>query len=372
MRLKLWSISALLACVFGCGTTETSPQDTRGTAKRDAGSKTSGNADDSSDDDSSDDDEGDDGATTRRDAGTGTTRRDAGKAPEGCGQTNFKTQPLIPDMLIVLDRSASMRTGGIDRWAPSVAAVKSLTTTFQAQVAFGLMTFPYANDLCGPGQIQVPIGMNTGTQIGQILDRSSPQGGTPTGDTLHVALESFRATAPGPDDLPRTRYVLLMTDGQPTCPAARGTSGAIGSEADLAADKQLTIQALDQLAADNIKTFVVGYDAELDPTLAGALTEFAKHGQTERYYPVQDEKTLNKAFETISSAVISCTFTFEKTVDDPAYLRVLFDGKTLKKDEANGFTFEGDSVTLQGTPCDQLQERASHNIEIRLECTPVI
>ena len=76
--------------------------------------------------------------------------------------------------------------------------------------------------------------------------------------------------------------------------------------------------------------------------------------------------------ETISSTVISCTFAFDKTVTDPRYLRVQFDDETLRLDQADGFTFEGNSVTLQGAPCDQLQERASHNVEIKLECTPVI
>jgi hypothetical protein len=87
---------------------------------------------------------------------------------------------------------------------------------------------------------------------------------------------------------------------------------------------------------------------------------------------VQDERSLIAAFEDISSTVISCTFAFEKGVSDPRYLRVEFDGKLLRLDEPNGFTFEGQSVTLQGTTCAALQGRASHSVEINLECTPVI
>jgi len=151
MRLKLWSNRVLLVCLLGCGATETPPEDSSRSSRRDAGARQD---DDEDDDDQSDDgvDEGDgedDDATSKRDAGVSRVKapRDAGKAPEGCGTANFRTQPVIPDMLIVLDRSGSMRTGGVDRWGPSVAAVKSLTTTFQEQIGFGLMTFPYANEL---------------------------------------------------------------------------------------------------------------------------------------------------------------------------------------------------------------------------------
>jgi hypothetical protein len=334
---------------------------------------------------------------------------------EGCGRGTFTTGSLTPNMLIVLDRSGSMKPvippadlrcdgdldlvtlsrcwaanvdcsdavdaltvncGGstmrpsIDRWTPSVNALKALTSKFEQDVAFGLATFPARAGRCGPGDFRVPVGLQTSAMIGSVLDDTKPLGGTPTGETLTAALRYFQEKSVGADQVSPAQYVLLVTDGLPTCPHGDGHDT---DPASLRADKQLTLDAVDALSAAGIKTFVVGYDAQLDANLAQSLREFAQHGGTADYYPVQNEASLGDAFRKISEVVVSCTFDFKKPISDPALLRVTLDGVTLKLNDPNGWKLEGQTITIEGAPCGTLQnERASHRVELALECEPII
>lgn len=371
------------------------------------------------------------GGAGRRDSGSGPGSKPSspGSSPismdprdaaedEHCGKESFRTSPVTPDIMIVLDRSGSMRPGGasmnlrcdrldmldpitqvtraaectlagincdndrdrntvncggtevriVDRWAPSVAAIKKLTTDFDENVRFGLITFPGegggrgGGGTCTPGSLQVPIDLGSAGMIAAVLDRTQPNGGTPTGEALQTALTEFQKRVALDSVMPE-RYVLLVTDGQPTCPNARGGQGG-----NTDADKQLTISALDALSKEGIKTFVIGYDAALDPQFSMALTEFAQHGGTDRYYAVQDEMSLAEAFKTISSAVISCEMEISSSFTRPEYVNVNLDGNKLVLDDPNGYRIEGRNVIVQGDACTTLQSGLGHKIEVMVDC----
>ncbi|MET0342427.1 MAG: vWA domain-containing protein [Polyangiales bacterium] len=284
-----------------------------------------------------------------------------------CGKSDTDVAPVVPDMLIVLDRSGSMMTPArpglqaVDRWNPSVKGVKTLTTTFDKTISFGLMVFPNEAALCAPGDVRVPVGKQSAAKISTALDGMLPSGGTPTGETMQRALQSFGGSSSNP------RYVVLVTDGQPTCPSSIGTTI---NPAALASDKQLAIGAIDALAKANIKTFVIGYDAQLDPAFAGALNEFAAAGGTKKYYPVQDEKSLSAAFGEITKTIRSCDFKLKEWIDDPRYVTVSLNGQKLVFNDPNGWSFKDQVITLVGASCARYQENATHKVSIRLECIP--
>jgi uncharacterized protein YegL len=407
MREVGWSLTALFLLTSACGSTDPVGSDGLPTDMSSNPSTGSGR----------------DGGGVRRDGGRdGSTLVNGGGGPGGkdsgddqCGRSAFTTGSVIPDMLIVLDRSGSMKPGSgtpanlrcdgtpdffaslqcalagidcnnaqdamttycggtqtrgpIDRWTPSVNALKTLTKQFEADVAFGLVTFPARSNECGPGDFQVEIDLNTADQIAGVLDRTNPGGGTPTGETLEEARKYFEGKGIAADTVAPAQYVLLVTDGQPTCPNSNGGSN---NQQRLNADKQFTIDAIDKLTAAGVKTFVVGYDAQLDQNLATSLREFAQHGGTDDYYPVQNENSLVEAFTKISEVVVTCTFEFKKEISDERLLRVSLDGVTLKPNDPNGWVLEGQKITIQGDSCTKLQnEGERHNVEIALECTPV-
>ena len=422
MREVCWSRIALvtLACcsAYGCGSSEnltgdapSSTSEMVNVGSKDGGAKLASHGD-----------AGGSSNVVRADAGKASSGADAALStsdPDNCGKSGFSTGSIIPDMLIVLDRSGSMKPtsripdglrcdnigpldfltgaqcdannidctrpadkltvycggtqqkGSVNRWDPSVSALEKLTAQFDTTVSFGLMTFPSTqSDSCGPGDVQVPIGLGTAAPIKKVLDSTKPGGGTPTGETLQAALKLFQDSAIIGDTVAPTRYVLLVTDGQPTCPNAGGGNNARQNQLD--ADVKFTTDALDALNAEGIKTFVVGYDADLDPTFSQALTSFAVHGGTDMYFPVQNEDSLTNAFKSISQKVVTCAFEFKTQVKDPRLVHVTLDGNTLRPDDPNGWTLVDKTVTVQGDSCAALQTGKGHRIEIVMECEPVM
>jgi Mg-chelatase subunit ChlD len=294
-----------------------------------------------------------------------------------CEEFGVPTSRAVPDMMIVLDRSGSMGRG-VDRWTPSVNAIGTLTETFEDSVRFGLMLFP-SDDLCGSGEVLVPVELKSAGAIEAALRTEIPGGGTPTSATLDVAYDEIGAGAGvTPDEQPTVKFVLLVTDGQPTCPAAEGSVDPQPNQSQAEHDLQLqqdherTLDAIDKLAEAGVRTYVVGYDAELDPTLVNALSEFALHGGTDNYHPVQNEADLNAEFDKISGQVVSCTFALKDEPQDPRYVQVTLDGTQLNLDDPNGWSIDGTTINVRGDACETLQDGGDHALAVKVLCDIVI
>ena len=81
-------------------------------------------------------------------SGNGAGNSGGGVGGDGgqCERTLLTAERTIPDMLIVLDKSCSMDTGGPnDRWTGSVDAINTVVGDLENEIAFGLMTFPGGN-----------------------------------------------------------------------------------------------------------------------------------------------------------------------------------------------------------------------------------
>lgn len=373
------------------------------------------------------------GSDSAPDAGTDAASEDAADGaaalgPEGgvCMPEVLSVARLVPEVLLVLDRSQSMAPlvpsgvictnvdfvqemllcqagdqaacarascasvdcaqppfrdtvvcGGpnpspsIDKWTPTVQAFKQLTRRHQAEISFGLTIFPGSGatasggDVCAPGSELVAPASNAANAIAQALDATSPTGATPTEAALSGVLKQAqaRSAAPAPP-----RYALLVTDGQSTCPNARGST--INTEA-LALDHALTLQALDALRAAHITTYVFAYAASIDPGLASALTEYAMHGGTGDYRPVRDAAGLVAQFETIAAAWTSCSYRLDAAPSDAQRLLVTLDRQTLDKDAADGWSIDGMvNLTLHGSACTKLQDGARHALVVTALCGP--
>ncbi len=293
--------------------------------------------------------------------------------PENCEELVARAMPTTPDMLIVLDRSGSMKDFRVNRWDPSVSAVKAITSSLDDQIRFGMMLFPkpagLLGDACVPGELEVPIALSAGPAIATTLDGTQPGGGTPTGATLQAAQGILDGLMTSPDAAPSPKFILLVTDGQPTCPNGGGGRDATADE--LAQDKQLTIQAIDALLTSGAKTYVIGYDAKSDPNLAMSLTEFAQHGGTTDYRAVEDEASLLTEFQKIAGEVVSCSYTLDKEPANPSFVLVELDGKQLNLDQPDGWSIVGKVVTVQGQACATLQDGKDHTLSVKVKCESV-
>ncbi len=286
-----------------------------------------------------------------------------------CAARSFETRRVVPDVMILIDRSASMQSGSIDRWTPAVRAIKAVTASFDQGASFGLMLFPALTSDCAPGVLDVAPATGNASTISRKLASTAPFGATPTGETLQAALEVFRQRKAATLGAPQPGYVLLVTDGAPSCPNAQGEVGL--SDA-LDADKQLALSAIDALHTEGIQTYVLGFNALEDLRFSGALTEFAQHGGTDHYYLISDEASLLGALDSIAVAVVSCSFDFDTDVSDPTLVHVTLNGTTLRPGDADGWSIQGRTVTVHGDACTVLQSGEAQKIELTLECAPVV
>jgi hypothetical protein len=190
---------------------------------------------------------------------------------------------------------------------------------------------------------------------------TQPTGRTPTGPTLDVVLKQIQAKKVSPDAVLPPQYVLLVTDGAPTCP---GMATTMNTQA-----HQATITAIDALAKAGVKTFVIGYDASVDPMLAAQLTEYAKHGGTNNFFAVQDGPSLVQQFTAITGVVAECGYLLDKKPDDKNFVLVELDGQKLALDDANGWIIDDRNVTIQGNACATLRDGSKpHTLAVTVEC----
>lgn len=325
--------------------------------------------------------------------------------PSGAGGTNnlcevvhLTAKPSTPDVLIVLDRSGSMDRDG--RWIPSIAAVRGITMDLESKVRFGLALFPEPPppavvDLClpfapaerrsclelqlsimgmpgscTPGNIVVPVGVNTAATIGMTLDRTISQGGTPTGQTLHNLVGTFGAPSMDPDVILPPRFVLLVTDGQPTCPGG-------GGENTPQSDIDLSNTGVEMLLKQGVRTYVIGYDTTGpgNEMFAAVLDGFAQRGGTGdmKHRPVEDEQSLRDEFQRIAGDVISCSFTLDKAPPRPDFVLVKIDGGQVNLNDPNGWRMMGDrTVELTGSACEKLKADGNHQVDAEVRCQVVV
>jgi hypothetical protein len=167
------------------------------------------------------------------------------------------------DVLILLDRSASMRDPPEDvattlpKWDLAVPPLVEALGTTTAPIRWGLKTFPEGEteEACAAGsvtsRIDVPIADDNAEVVRQAILAVSPDGAsTPTGDALLRAAEHLVAL---PSQNPK--FILLVTDGEPSCVNVTETSA--GSENQEVA-RAYAVQALADTLDDGIATFVLG------------------------------------------------------------------------------------------------------------------
>jgi hypothetical protein len=297
--------------------------------------------------------------------GGGDAIGDGGTIAPQCGKQTFPVavSKQQPNVMMVVDESGSMADpiAGTTtaKWDALKAAVKTLVTQDDATVNFGLSIFPAvgAADSCAPGKIDVAIAAHTGTQITGKLDpiaAASLQGATPTVETLMAVQAQGGLT-----DTQHDNYVMLITDGVPTCAAESGV--------------QPIIAAL-YARTPSVRTFVVGVGDvnSSNPTL---LNAWADAGHTARmgpthYYDANDVNALAMSFQTIIGTVASCTYALGSKPDDPSLVTAYLDGKPVPQDPKNGVSYDAasNSLVFHGTSCDQIKAGGATKVEVVYGC----
>ncbi len=275
----------------------------------------------------------------------------AGGGPS-CGGELFQAAKVQANFLIVLDRSGSMEEtlpAGGSKWKLASDAVKTVTSAHQQQIRFGLSMFP-GTAKCTEGSNAVPIGDAAAPAIAMSLPATATGSGTPIGAALELASKRPELT-----DATRANYVLLVTDGIENC----------GGN---------PVAAVRALAARGVKTYVVGFGADVD---ANRLSQMATEGGTARlmgskYYQADDQSSLNTALAQIAAGAAGCDYKLAKAPPDLKKVFVAVDGNLINRDTAKQMGWDYNEatgrLTLYGGACDLVQKNAAAKVQIVYGC----
>lgn len=290
-----------------------------------------------------------------------------------CGAQEAVAEAIPPNVLVVLDRSCSMRdvvTGTLKKWDIAVQAINKMTMDFNSKIRFGLGLFPdIVGGDCGQGQLIIPTAPGNEMSIQMLLTNSLvntdpyyPNG--PCVTNIDTAMQQA-TTEPAFNDTMRKSYVLLITDGkQAGCSAAGGDNG--------------TTQIITDLyQMRNIPTFVLGFGTGVDPTQMNTFADAGgvpNNDPMTHYYKAEDQASLDAALAAIASQTLGCNFKLDQVPPDPTKLFVFFDNNptAVPRDgnHVEGWDYDAgnNQVTFYGMACNNLKAGIIKDVDIVFGC----
>lgn len=215
-----------------------------------------------------------------------------------------------PTLTIVLERSGSMlwdlaghpnvQDVSKQRWAIAKAAIVRAVAAYDNKLPLGLTLFP-TDDQCGSdGAVRVPPAYGSKAAITAALsagDSAPSGGGIPTCGAIRRVAREVRSQI-------RDSYVLLITDGMPTCDAACSFDPF-----DPAAAAVSAIAAASS-GGSPVKTFVLGI-GNLQSAARSALTRMAEAGGVPdrnnpmlKFFSANDAAALDASLQRIMSHLL--------------------------------------------------------------------
>lgn len=309
---------------------------------------------------------------------------DAGPPDAICGGGEIPFEYNPPNVLLILDRSCSMRrpldagpfgTGPDDpttRWNIARTAVLDLLDNFGARAFWGLMAFPDPGMGCGDSvSAEVPPGPGNIPAIEAALrseliqpfglcglnndDPSRQPRHTPTGDALLSA-----RSIPEFSDAARASFAIIVTDGGATCDItpAELTALSVG------------------LRDAGIPVGVIGFNTGTDVPTLTAIAEMgglANPAGAPYYYTAEDAASLTSVLDEIAERVVSCDFPLGSVPPDPSMLFVNVNDMMQTMDPVDGWSYQADTNTLtfNGALCDRLRRGDITRLGVSFGCPPM-
>lgn len=282
----------------------------------------------------------------------------------GCGSAMFEPKRAAGEIVLVLDRSNSMRerTRTGSKWGDMTEALEGVLAR-RSDIAWGLSVFPASDHQACLVSRTVPAPMTgAAAAIMNSIRSKRPTGsGTPTRVALREAGRHLLAS-----ERPGRKYILLATDGEPNCRADHRDPNALDVEA--------TRGTIRSLAAQGVTTFVVGVAAR--PSAHAALSAMAQDGGHARqgmtaYYPAADARDLEAALDQVARQVALCTFDLEPPPPAGTGLELFVGGRVFPRNVSHtgdgwDVTNAGRSIALYGAACEAVQ--AGARIQARYHC----
>lgn len=331
-----------------------------------------------------------------------------------CGQNSVGKQRKMVSMILVMDKSGSMTEpfageGGPSRWDELKGALSTAMGEVKGAMNFGLVLYPNqdigqeetdAEKACAvtaDGKIDVPLGLGNETvpAMVDVLNDTTPGGGTPIATGLTKAHAYFQQQIA--EGLPGDKYVLLATDGGANCNSAFKGSGCspevctfnldrnsfdtnlCGPNPLGCLDDQAVLDEIEALAADGIKTYVVGIPGS-EP-YSEVLDNFAVAGETalegeDRYYRVGGDASLVDTFRTITVDLVKdCEIELDEPAQDPDRTNVAVNCELQtpsEEDDQSGWSMSDDftKIYITGEKCNEIKKGVDR-IDVFVGCTTI-
>lgn len=320
------------------------------------------------------------GGVTTATSGDGSTTTPIDE-PIPCQIETTKITPIPPDILFVLDKSGSMSyekwdhddnpgTVDVTRWYSLYGVMKSVVTTFNKTVNFGVKLFPKldatpyketgACDVAPGVEVEIAPMNAAGVLAGVPAADFEVLGGTPIESGLKEAYTYLNALDPG-----KQRFALLIADGEisKTCP------GEVIFEA---------IGSVVGAQEAGIPTYVVGID--VDPSISDQLAALAEAGGKpnpngpEPFYQVTNQIELQAAIQQIIDDTLSCVIDVNPEPSEPELFEVWIGNDQIPaavdcaKDDGWVWTKPHIQIELCNAACTKLKK--SNAVEARYYCEP--
>jgi hypothetical protein len=295
-----------------------------------------------------------------------------------CAAVNQGAMPQPPDILILLDRSGSMdwnadasckmNCGTESRWNQVTAALNQVVPMTDTMVNWGIKLFGSNNTCTVNATMEEPIAPMNGPAIVARIGRTTTGSPTPTraGVTVGAAyLATLTDTNP--------KYLLLATDGEPTCNPDLPAN--MMNMSDAAGAKQAVTDAFNM----GFKTIVIGIG---DTMGAGTLNEMAinggmpQMGAATSFYQVTDTASLVAALQTILGRVGSCQFSIGAAPNSSTsvdMIDVFGDGMPIPRDttHTDGWDYstpDHTAIEVYGPRCDAVKGGSTMTVTVTFRC----
>ena len=289
-----------------------------------------------------------------------------------CGYVTMSTSRVPVDILIVLDRSASMELSSTEdvacvagsacssRWQVMSEALK-MALAVPEYVRWGLKLYPSPGaGICGVADgVEVALALDSAAAIADAIDNAVPSGSAPVGDAIRKAGKYLQGVT---DD--SQKVILLATSGAAACVLSE--AGLDAGPPEWSASQLDAVQAILEVHSSGIPVYVLSFDSPANAGAHAYLDALANAGSTTAFYLANDPKVILNDLFPPQELGASCMMSLPQAPPDPENVTVTINGQLVPRDptQLQGWDYaRPDLIVFFGSSCDQLIQLNSVTVE---------
>lgn len=307
-------------------------------------------------------------------------------------QKDFPVEFQPVDILILFDRSSSMirALGSTTRFESAATFVANLVATYSTKVRWGYADFPGGGDCaewsypgcCASGP-RIGLATENVEQVQSAIKTATPRAGS---SPLALALELSRGYYETLEDDGRARFILLATDGEPSCTLASELSPSVlynpaGSL--LPSPCYDALASISRLISQGIRIIILGVAPSASenpdgrPSCLDLLSTFGSGPITSNqpsFYSFSTREQIGREIEQALRVGDSPSCTFE-LIERPSGFegaQVLLDHEEIPYESADGWVMTSMTRPIQfevlGKACERIRHFQVKTLEMRYPC----